>query len=82
MPANIAWTTANSAATSSYYKGMRLVFGYNYIILFNTGSPGYLATITSPEEHNFLVNAFGPFSSLAYLGASDAAQEGKNNICN
>lgn len=38
--------------------------------------PGFLATITSPEEYNFILNSFGTPTS-AFLGATDSAVEGK-----
>ena len=37
---------------------------------------GYLATVTSAAEHEFLVRTFGTFGTL-YIGASDAAVEGE-----
>jgi hypothetical protein len=41
-----------------------------------TGSPGYLATITSPEENAFLFTVMGGAGNSAWLGASDRDVEG------
>ncbi len=39
------------------------------------GTSGYLATVTTPEEHNWIVQNFG-FFQTAYFGASDNDTEG------
>jgi gliding motility-associated-like protein len=54
---NINWTDAKNAASSSSYFGLQ----------------GYLVTVTSAQENNFLVSLI---QSLSWLGASDSAQEG------
>jgi hypothetical protein len=41
-----------------------------------SGSPGYLATITSPEENQFLFTVMGGAGNNAWLGASDRDVEG------
>ncbi len=53
---NINWTDAKNAASSSSYFGLH----------------GYLVTVTSAQENNFLVSLI---QSLSWLGASDSAQE-------
>ena len=54
---NITWTDARDAAAASSYFGMQ----------------GYLVTITSEEENNFLTSLI---NSNTWIGASDAAEEG------
>jgi len=56
----ITWFEANDRASGSKYKG------------FN----GYLVTINTPEEHNFLLQNFMHYDNAIYIGASDAASEG------
>ena len=41
-----------------------------------SGTPGYLATITSPEENQFLFTVMGGAGNNAWLGASDRDVEG------
>lgn len=41
-----------------------------------SGTPGYLATITSPEENAFLFTVMGGAGNNAWLGASDRDVEG------
>ena len=53
----ISWTSAKTAAENRYYAGMQ----------------GYLATITSAAENEFLKTRM---PSNAWIGASDAASEG------
>lgn len=59
---SIDWNTASVNAATS--------------ILNN--SIGYLATITTPMEHNFLYRSFGYLSAL--IGGSDEGNEGKLSI--
>jgi|GEM_PF-494699 len=54
---NISWTDARDAAATSTYFGMQ----------------GYLVTITSEEENNFIADLI---NSNTWIGASDAAEEG------
>ena len=53
-----SWNSANTAAaaTNNYYRG----------------SQGYLATVLTPEEHNFLVSSFTLPTGSCALGASQA----------
>lgn len=57
-PQGINWTDARDAAAASTYLG----------------APGYLATINSPQEWNFVINNFP--RDWTWIGLSDAAQEG------
>ncbi len=64
--APVGFDAARSAALASTHMGM----------------PGYLATITSAEEQQFVQSSFGfltgfGFSGTAFLGATDAAAEGE-----
>lgn len=54
----LKWGDANTQALASTYNN----------------TPGYMATVTVPAEHNFLYNAFGYM--LVYIGGSDAQTEG------
>lgn len=57
---SLSWTEAEAAASA-------LSFG---------GQPGYLATITSAGENQFLSDTFGTgFAQSAWIGANDAAVE-------
>lgn len=42
--------------------------------MFHSGAQGYLATITSAAENNFIINNF---NLMGFLGGSDAAVEGE-----
>ncbi len=52
------WTDAFAQATQA--------------VLYNT--TGFLATVTSAEEHNVILSAFGTMN--VYLGGSDSSTEG------
>ena len=54
----VSWTVAKSRAASSTYNGLS----------------GYLVTITSQEENDFIANNL---SENSWIGASDAQQEGQ-----
>lgn len=54
------WTTAEQAAANSVFSGMN----------------GYLVTITSQAEQDFIITNFSNFASGGWIGASDAASEG------
>lgn len=56
---DVSWFSARDAAAASTYMGEH----------------GYLATITSQEEQDFLLDNF-PGDVQGWLGGSDAAQEG------
>eukprot|EP00698_Gefionella_okellyi_P006095 TRINITY_DN15558_c0_g1_i1.p1 TRINITY_DN15558_c0_g1~~TRINITY_DN15558_c0_g1_i1.p1 ORF type:complete len:270 (+),score=29.18 TRINITY_DN15558_c0_g1_i1:79-810(+) len=58
----IQWTSALAAAATRTYGG----------------NPGYLATITSQQEHNFLVSLLPPGNGLevVWVAASDLGSEG------
>ena len=63
----LTWTAASSAALAMSFAG----------------EPGYLATITSAEENQFIIDTFSPETTQGgdgygfWLGANDVAQEGQ-----
>lgn len=67
----------------SIFTGFSFEFARNAALAStHAGLPGYLATITSPQEQAFINDAFGFLvgfgaSGTAWLGASDAAVEGE-----
>lgn len=58
--ATLDWDEARDAAAASSFRG----------------SAGYLATVTSAEEQQFLSTFVNPDATDAWLGGSDAASEG------
>lgn len=61
VAAGATWSGARSAALSMSYQGQQ----------------GYLATVTSAPELNFLLSLYDPTQNFAWLGGSDAAVEGQ-----
>ncbi len=59
VPGSISWTTARAAANSSYLNGMQ----------------GYLATVTSADEFDFIKSKTG--GTEAWLGGTDQDVEGE-----
>ena len=57
IPTQISWTDAEAAVSALSFDGL----------------PGYLATITTAAENNFIT---ANFNQLGWLGGSDAAVEG------
>jgi len=58
VAASLTWDQAQAAAAATTFNGMQ----------------GYLATITSAGENNFIINNF---NHMGFLGGSDAAVEGE-----
>lgn len=87
----VQWTVAagGNGHWYEYVPSISIFTGFSFefartaaLASTQAGLPGYLATITSPQEQAFINGAFGFLvgfgaSGTAWLGASDAAVEGE-----